>query len=58
MTIQITPPGSCPKRSWQEIAAEISLERDPHKVTQLSRELNDAMLEEERRKAKDRLKAS
>jgi ribosomal protein L31E len=46
------------KRTWQEVAAELSKEHDPQKVITLSRELNEAMLEEERRKAQERLKAS
>lgn len=43
------------KRNWHEIASEVSKENDPLKIAQLSHELNDSMLEEERRKAKERI---
>lgn len=43
------------KRNWHEIASEGSQENDPVKIAELSQELNDAMLEEERRKAKERI---
>ena len=48
-------PNDKPQRNWQEIAAELSQEQDPQKVIQLSRELNDVMLEDERRKAQQRV---
>ncbi len=42
-------------RSWQEIAREVTQEQDPAKVRKLSAELNQAMLDEERRKVRLRL---
>jgi hypothetical protein len=42
-------------RSWQEIAREVTQEQDPVKVRKLSAELNQAMLDEERRKVRVRL---
>jgi hypothetical protein len=39
-------------RTWQEIAREVTKEDDPAKVRKLSVELNEAMLEEERRKVR------
>ena len=39
-------------RTWQEIAREVTQEHDPAKVRTLSAELNQAMLEEERRKVR------
>jgi hypothetical protein len=43
---------SRPLRSWQEIAREVTQEQDPIKVRKLSAELNQAMLDEERRKVR------
>ena len=45
-------------RSWQEIAAELSQEHDSDRICELSHELNEAMLAEERRKAQERVKAA
>ena len=42
-------------RTWQEIAREVMQEHNPDKVRRLSAELNQAMLEEERRKVRLRL---
>jgi len=39
-------------RSWQEIAREVTQEQDAAKVRKLSAELNQAMLDEERRKVR------
>jgi hypothetical protein len=46
------------RRSWQEIAQEVTQEQDPTKVRELSVELNQAMLDEERRKVRLRLQCS
>jgi hypothetical protein len=43
------------QRSWQEIAREVTQEQDPTKVRKLSVELNQAMLDEERRRVRFRL---
>jgi hypothetical protein len=43
------------QRSWQEIAREVAQEQEPAKVRRLSGELNQAMLNEERRKVRLRL---
>jgi hypothetical protein len=40
------------RRSWQEIAREVTQEQDPARVRKLSAELNQAMLDEERRKVR------
>lgn len=40
------------RRSWQEIAQEVTNEHDPVKVRKLSVELNQAMLDAERRKVR------
>jgi hypothetical protein len=50
-------PEEVPKaaRSWRDIAVELSHEQDPHRVTQLARELNEAMFEEEREKVRNRV---
>jgi hypothetical protein len=40
------------QRSWQEIAREVTQEQDSTKVRKLSAELNQALLEEERRKVR------
>lgn len=44
------------KRNWREVAVDLSKEHDPQKIITLSRELNETMLEDERRKAQERLK--
>ena len=43
------------KRKWQDVAQELSEEQDPVKRTALYKELNNAMLEEERLKARRRI---
>jgi hypothetical protein len=35
------------RRSWQEIAAELSQENDAQKVVELSHELTEAMIEDQ-----------
>lgn len=52
------PSNEKPKRSWQEIAVDLSRENDPGKIAELSHELNDAMLDDERLKARTRLRGS
>lgn len=44
-----------PKRSSREIEQELCVENDASKIASLSRELNEALLEEERRKVAVRL---
>lgn len=44
-------------RSWQEIPREVTQEQDPVKVRKLSAELNQAMLDEERREVRLRLQS-
>ena len=44
-------------RSWQEIPREVTQEQDPVKVRNLSAELNQAMLDEERREVRLRLQS-
>jgi hypothetical protein len=44
------------QRSWQEIAREVTQEQDPTKVRKLSAELNQAMLDEERRRVRLRFR--
>jgi hypothetical protein len=43
------------QRSWQEIAREVAQEQELANVRRLSAELNQAMLNEERRKVRLRL---
>ena len=43
------------KRVWQEIAREMKEKQDPIKMVQLWRELDQAMLEAERRRVRLRL---
>ena len=40
---------------WKEIARRIQTERDPEKMLQLCRELDEAMLQEERLKVRTKL---
>jgi hypothetical protein len=57
MSNQSVPsPQDKPKRSWQEVAEELSQEYDTQKVIDLSHELNDVMIEDEKRKAQKHLK--
>jgi hypothetical protein len=58
MTHQSLSPNENPKRSWQQIAIELAQEDDPQKIVQLSHEMNDLMLEEERQKVQVRFRAS
>lgn len=44
--------------SWKEIAEQVMVEKDPVKLTELCKKLNDAMLAEEREKAAQRLQNS
>lgn len=44
-----------PKRSWHDVAEELSHERDSVKLHLLVKELNQLMLEDERRKVLQRL---
>ena len=55
MTENSLPARDNPRRSWQEIAAELSRENDPQRIVELSHELNEVMLEDERRKVQDRV---
>lgn len=41
--------------SWQEIVKQIELESDPAKIGELAKELNDAMISEEKEKLRCRL---
>lgn len=43
------------KEKWHDIARELSQEQDPERLSVLMQELNDAMLAEERAKAKQKL---
>ena len=45
---------SQPKR-WKEIAEELSQENNPSKIRQLAQALQNAMLEEEREKVRQRM---
>lgn len=56
MTEKTVPP-DVPRRSWQQIATELSREHDPQRIAELSRELNDVMLTEERRKVQERVES-
>ena len=44
-----------PLRPWQAIVEKIEQETDPAKIAELAKELNDAMITEEREKVKHRL---
>jgi len=44
-----------PKRRWQEIAQQVTQENNPTKMIKLIKELNEAMLAEEREKVQPRL---
>lgn len=44
------------KRKWRDIAHELSQEENPERVSVLMRELNDAMLAEERARARQKLR--
>jgi hypothetical protein len=46
-----------PPRTWQEIVCEVEHEEDPLRVRTLARELNEAMLVEERMRVAHRLRA-
>ncbi len=46
-----------PFKRWQEIARDVEEEQNPDKIRALARELNEAMLIEERQKAQRRLDA-
>lgn len=41
-------------RPWQEIIKQIETESDPVKIAELTKELNDAMIMEEKEKVKSR----
>jgi hypothetical protein len=58
MSDPFVPSNEKPRRSWQEIAIDLSRESDPQKIAELSHEMNDAMLEDERLKARARLRGS
>jgi hypothetical protein len=47
---------SGPSRTWQDIAFEVEQEENPLRVRALARELNEAMLMEERRRVGQRLR--
>ena len=44
-----------PKRRWEEIAQQVTQEHNPAKLIKLIKELNEAMLAEEREKVQRRL---
>ena len=44
-----------PKRTWQDVAEELSREQDSKKLTALAQELNRLFIEEERQKILQRL---
>ncbi len=44
-------------KRWQEIARDVEQEHNPAKIRALARELNEAMLFEEREKARRKLDA-
>jgi hypothetical protein len=44
-----------PRSLWQDIAREVTQEKDPVKLLELTKELNDAMVAEEREKVLIRL---
>jgi hypothetical protein len=46
-----------PLRTWQDIVCEVEHEEDPLRVRALARELNEAMLGEERVRVAHRLRA-
>jgi len=46
------------KEAGEEISVDLSPESDPQKIAELSQELNDAMLEDERLKTRARLRGS
>jgi len=48
-------PGKKPPRPWQDIATEITESSSSESLFELSEELNDAFLEEERRKVQERM---
>jgi hypothetical protein len=50
-----TTQGEKPPRRWQAIAREVDQEQDVKKMLELTAELNQALLEEERRKVQRRL---
>ena len=45
MTPQMSSDDHSPRRSWQEIAAEASREKDPKKLMELTQELERALEE-------------
>jgi hypothetical protein len=45
-----------PPRTWQDIVSEVEHEEDPLRVRALARELNEAMLIEERMRVARRLR--
>jgi len=50
-------PDSLTRKKWQDIAREIELEESPLKIRALAHELNEAMLNEERRKMAQRIQS-
>jgi len=50
-----TTQGEKPPRTWQAIARQVEQEQDVNKMLELSAELDQALLEEERRKVRRRL---
>ena len=50
-------PDSLTRKKWQEIARDIEQEESPLKIRALAHELNEAMLNEERRKVAQRIQS-
>lgn len=50
-------PDSLTRKKWQDIARDIEREESPLKIRALAHELNEAMLNEERRKVAQRIQS-
>jgi hypothetical protein len=50
-------PDSLTRKKWQDIARDIEQEESPLKIRALAHELNEAMLNEERRKVAQRIQS-
>lgn len=50
-------PDSLTRKKWQDIARDIEQEESPVKIRALAHELNEAMLNEERRKVAQRIQS-
>lgn len=47
-----------PERRWEHFARQIEEERSPLRIAELAKELNEAMLAEERERVRNRLKTA